>query len=496
MKRLLPLLLLLLFLTPALAEDDPAALFLSAHPGWEIVSADTNGGTAAAILAHESEQTLCIAERANGAWVLTADNPNALRTDAIGSYTVAVAAEDSVSWTLCHPDWEVEEICGVVRQDGTWWMSPLIFKADWNGNPHAETVLLWRDGKLTRTEELRDQSGALTSAVTLMPLPASWLDSMTSLPAFDANLLPAFSANSGELDYSRCIVSAAGELLPDYTYVGSALLDDELQLLMDKPDGTRVFVGVIWDNGWQLTESAPLPADARYGNENFTDYLYIPGTGTIGVRHWPDGSWGVNYLMPDDGEIMLLGQNYVSDGYVVWAETLLVGDHPWSDLKAIDWSTLPRTTDEARARIDHTNWAMVNNPNPEDRLHLRSEPDRNSATNGKYYNGTFVRVLEQKDGWTRVNAFGLEGWMMTDYLAFGKDMETVQRALAPWSVADTLSVSGKSAILHALTGDAVLRTFDGEAIVLSVIGDWFHVWLEETGESGFVRQEELWPGNG
>ena len=37
--------------------------------------------------------------------------------------------------------------------------------------------------------------------------------------------------------------------------------------------------------------------------------------------------------------------------------------------------------------------AYVNNPNPTDRLNLRTKPSAQSVSLGKYYNGTWVTVL-------------------------------------------------------------------------------------------------------
>ena len=69
---------------------------------------------------------------------------------------------------------------------------------------------------------------------------------------------------------------------------------------------------------------------------------------------------------------------------------------------------------------------MVNNPNPADRLHLRVSPERGATSLGKFYNGTPVRVLEERGDWVQVE-IGLDGnltgWMMKKYLAFGEAMD-------------------------------------------------------------------------
>ena len=494
MKRLLPLLMLLLFLTPALAEDDPTALFLTAHPGYEITASEACGNTAAAILTHEAKKVLCIAERVNGTWAFTIDNPNALLNHEARDYHLFMDTDNAVYW-YCEP-WDTREWYGATKVNGVWQMASPIFTTNWSTDfsDSREVVLSWGDGKLTRTQHLIDENDNIVSTTELMPLPASWLDGMTTLSDFDVNQLPTFQADIPTVMEGRALELAAKELLPDYAYVGGALLRDELHLLMDKPDGTRVFVGVLWDGEWKLTESTPLPKDTRYGNENFTDYLYIPGPDhiTIHVTHWPDGTWGVNFLMPDSA-MFTLGRNYLADSPIWWADTMLVGNLPWSDITTIDWSTLPQDIDEARAAIDNSGWAMVNNPNPEDRLHLRVSPDRSANSRGKYYNGTFVRVLERGDTWTRVDVFGIQGWMMTKYLAFGDDMEKVQRAFNPHTTKETLT----AAALYEVPGGKQIGEFTGQALVLGLVGDeWYHVWLDDTEGSGYVRQEDLWAGNG
>ena len=62
-------------------------------------------------------------------------------------------------------------------------------------------------------------------------------------------------------------------------------------------------------------------------------------------------------------------------------------------------------------------YAVVNNPNPNDRLNLRMAPSRDAASIGKYYNGVVVKILSGVDGtWSQVQVGEVEGYMMTRYL--------------------------------------------------------------------------------
>jgi len=80
--------------------------------------------------------------------------------------------------------------------------------------------------------------------------------------------------------------------------------------------------------------------------------------------------------------------------------------------------------------FDPGTYAVVNNPNPEDRLNLRAHPSTDAESLGKYYNGTLVRLVaeyETSPEWVYVEigyAYGsANGFMMRKYLG---DAETVQ----------------------------------------------------------------------
>lgn len=63
-----------------------------------------------------------------------------------------------------------------------------------------------------------------------------------------------------------------------------------------------------------------------------------------------------------------------------------------------------------------TDFAVVTNPNARDRLHLRMEASVQSASQGRYYNGTQVQVLAWDDEWCKVYVDGKTGYMMSIYL--------------------------------------------------------------------------------
>ena len=139
------------------------------------------------------------------------------------------------------------------------------------------------------------------------------------------------------------------------------------------------------------------------------------------------------------------------------------------------------------------------NPNPADRLHLRQEADKGSRSQGKYYTGTPVTIRDNNGDWAHVvlgNTQSIrQGYMMKRYLVYGS-AESALRL-------DT------SAMPQLLPRSEMLQVFEEPQMgknslhrgdnmkIIGIIGDeWYHVWFPATGEFGFVKQSDLWEGNG
>ena len=147
--------------------------------------------------------------------------------------------------------------------------------------------------------------------------------------------------------------------------------------------------------------------------------------------------------------------------------------------------------------MDTSRWAVVSNPNPDDRLHLRREPAKTAASLGKYYNGTPVRILAERGDWVQVDIFGVTGWMMKEYLAFGQAGHSVKAAFPARTFADDGLYHGLFA--QPVTNSAYTNFDDphGDLLVLGIVGeDWYHVWFPEEDLTGYVRQCDWQEGNG
>lgn len=137
---------------------------------------------------------------------------------------------------------------------------------------------------------------------------------------------------------------------------------------------------------------------------------------------------------------------------------------------------------------------VVNNPNPDDRLNLRTKPSQDAPSLGKYYNGTYFDVLGvEKDGWVKVRVFDLEGYMMAKFLVPSDQLQfgatTVPTVTIQNSGGSGLNLrkaqSMDSASLGLYKNGATVRVF-------GVSETWCHVQTED-GAVGFMLRERLSP---
>ena len=323
---------------------------------------------------------------------------------------------------------------------------------------------------------------------------------MRKLLAFLLILLLTASAALASDPANPADPDMVAELLPGYTLIRGIDDGDELRLLMRNTKDELVFIGGVKaeDGVWRFTQSTPLPEGTILGVENFTHSLGIPGETyftSISVKPYADGAWGVSMFYPDGDGLFFLTQHMIY--HEVFPVTGVLGTHPWSDITTIDWTSLPSSYEEALTRIDTTGWAVVNNPEPADRLHLRAAPDQEAVSYGKYYNRTPVRIRQYGDTWCAVTVCGVDGYMKTEYLTFGEAMDGVKYA-APYLYWKESLTEGRLYEQPRAGSAYTVKTSDPRPTfyVMGVAGDFYHVWLPDTEEYFYVRMDDLWEGNG
>lgn len=121
-------------------------------------------------------------------------------------------------------------------------------------------------------------------------------------------------------------------------------------------------------------------------------------------------------------------------------------------------------------------------------LNVREEANEESAKVGLLYKDCGGRILERKDGWTRLRSGDLVGWASDEYLLFGEDAETLANDVGNLIVqieTETLCVREEP------DGDATAVGFipqDEELEIIEVLDDdWISVDYE--GQTGFVSAE-------
>lgn len=361
---------------------------------------------------------------------------------------------------------------------------------------HEEWSISWQEGFLYIVWQQYEADGnPVGMPKKYAPYAQPSMADRVELADFDINAFPKTIEYVDRQEAMDGIVSG-------YALVEGALGTRSAAFVANAADGQRYFIGAMryidssnqaW---WKVTLSQPLPEETwLHGGHSNGDHVALfpyQGEEYVYVDLMRDGTWQVSWIGREDW--FGIGETYVQ----------LPGDtrhYAWGTLSISlnvedisDWNALPATAEEAKALLDQSDWAVVNNPNPEDRLHLRMEPNRSAKSLGKYYNGTPVHILEKKDDWVKVDVFGVQGWMMKKYLAFGSDQNRVENVMPMMFIKEGTEEA-------SLYWDAECIDKKGEVsqvLIMGIVGnDCYHVMEDfNPNQTGYVRQADLWEGNG
>ena len=517
-RKLLSLTLLsALFLCPAIAQETlpegVSALCAARYPGYAVSAFDgwgnENQGQYALVLSLKGDNILCIAEKAqdDAAYAFTVENTNAVREgDDIPSLLIDTGGD-----SLFYSYWDqglYKRGYHSLRQDGQWGTVTLEymdtsnaeydldrFITVWNGELHFDTAVFSKLENPHPGVKITDP----------MPIPVSEAFTRSlALSAFDIDML----------SHSPQFLPAQEGLCDGLLETGDTLLQvqatsKDIIMLVKKQDGTkRLRICRGWNdarNDYAVEESLPLPAEAALDTYHAGEDLILLGLRgealVCSFLRGPQDRWYPNTMQGketyalgyDCAEDLSRSSLYRSDGAVY-------GNAPWSgDLMTIDMTSLPETFDEAAAMLDKGGYAFVCNPNPADRLHLREAPKKSAASKGKFYNRTPVEVLSVEGEWANVRIgrglYGFTGYMMTQYLAFGSDTETVACAFP-----QLLTVESSSPVPLHCGPDArteVVESLNGETYyIVGVHGDDWLIVMTRNGVIGYARRSDFWEGNG
>ena len=268
---------------------------------------------------------------------------------------------------------------------------------------------------------------------------------------------------------------------------------------------SQIHIVTLEDGVYSVASSRLLPGnvymDIVHSDEDEISLEWNSQDQQAGFQRMADGTWQLEWVMNSGAPSFDYNVEFCGVAYE-WTnqgtDGLYIGSlsSGMDNLLTIDLNQLPTSMESLISLVEPDGWAVVNNPNPADRLHLRVEPKRGAKSLGKFYNGTPVQVHEIKGDWCRVSIGldgHLEGWMMKEYLAFGEQMQDVDCVFPQLGLKEEL----QNALAHTnqdMSGEGY--RMHGTMWIAGVVDDELYVILTNRGETGYMPQEWFWEGNG
>lgn len=125
--------------------------------------------------------------------------------------------------------------------------------------------------------------------------------------------------------------------------------------------------------------------------------------------------------------------------------------------------------------------------NVQNSVNVRKEADEDSEKIGVLYVDCGGRILERKNGWTKLKSGNLEGWAHDEYLVF--DEEAEEKAKDVGNLIVTIN-SGALRVRKEPADDAEvygLLALDDEMEVIEELEDW--VSIEYKGKTGYISKD-------
>jgi len=488
-----------------------ARLLADVHPGYAISAHDGWGddaqGQFAVILKKGEDNILCIAEKdaEDAAYSLTVDNTDAVYDGGVLPSLLIDTGGDSLWYTYVDTEEDSSVHYNAFKTNGQWGsVSVLAYWPKEDGMTGMMSGV--SEGKLFYEETDEDENENVRARRTYAPVWAT--------PAFSQSLeLDHFNIHTFDADprdglYPLTKNSAfmQGKGSPGDTLEDLDISDTHLAELYENAQGDRYLCVSDWDGEslvpvQVLGRSAGAYLDTYHAGSG--EVLITDGTMTYSILRADTRKWYLTGTSHDG--VRRIGPDYAApEGMAAPGrnDSYIYGDSPWGDFLP-GRINLPTSFEEAYAQLDQSAYAMVNNPDPADRLHLRGAPEKGAYSYGKFYNRTPVRVLRRGETWSKVQ-IGTEGkcftgHMMTKYLAFSeKEKAAVSCAFPQKHLKEEYGPQG-APMLAAPSRNAEslgMFAYKQDDFIIGVSGDEWYVVLRADGTVGYVLQSAFWEGNG
>ena len=340
--------------------------------------------------------------------------------------------------------------------------------------------------------------GAIISELTSFPIPLSKeFQQRLEAEPFDQLISLSYSNEFQTDDFlNTSLIPVSGSILQ------SSIQPHALLLLMEDEAGVRRLTEITRnENGvYALRQTPPLPKgvwmDSFHAGLEELLVEWDQQHHQVNFQRTFDGEWKLIWLTCY-GEKETLNCSFgLNTGTLMDTDTLRIGVLPF-DLFADDLTTLPCTSEELTAQLDRTGLAVVCNPDPNDRLHLRTKPSREADSLGKFWNGTPVRVLNERDGWCQVEIGTdgrLTGWMLKKYLVTGAKMDQVTPCFSQQTLRDDKAETETPIYTDLSLKERYCTHSNWE--LMGVVDDRLYVVVTDEGETGYAPMEWFFDGNG
>lgn len=462
------------------------------------------GNTAACVASKNDIKYLCIFEKKDNEWRISISNPKVLiQTEDYPS--LYLDSDQALSWSYDKISFNF-----VASREGIYtsrWIVDLFVYNELADKKVSEYCFIWSDkdnGKILYTKQIDDENDNILMIEEEYEILVPWLREYSTLDKFDVENYLITSHNF--IDFAqwneKFISSAAKYYLPENKLLFGQFYNGNFHFYMQKPNKDKVYIvsKYIKDQGkYEFIESTPMPENSYYGYYNTSAYVYYDQPNSdvnsepVARIDYYNGNNSYGVVDSGNGKLQF-GENFV---YSRIDRLYSFGDHPWKDITTIDWNTIPLTVEDASISMNADGLAVVNNPQGKDRLNLRTEENTLSKSLGKYYNGTLVKINYTKDDWVNVSIGNRTGWMMKKYLIIGKKNKPIKSKVSFMPYLDPVNEVTKFYTLP--NSDYVLKYDLGyqNMLIIGVYGnEWYHVWLPFKNEYGFIKQSDLWEGNG
>lgn len=141
------------------------------------------------------------------------------------------------------------------------------------------------------------------------------------------------------------------------------------------------------------------------------------------------------------------------------------------------------TAEDVEEILAEDEWAGRVMANVDDSVSVREDASTESAVVGKMFKGDAGEIVEQEDGWTKIQSGNVTGWVSDEYLAFGAEAE--ERAAEDVAKVATVTTETLKVRDEASTDAPVIDLIGmGEQIE---VGDETDGWLEIVYSDGDVN---------